>query len=365
MGEVYLLGLGTALPRYAVGTGQVAHFLSQVARARGASPSITAKLARLIKSSGINQRHSVLADYRQEDPGAFTFFPKNWALEPLPTTGARMDVYRDEAPRLGAVAAERALARAGVDPRRVTHLVLTSCTGFVAPGPDVALVERLGLSASVERTIIGFMGCYAGLTGMRVSEQIVRADPQAVVLEVAVELSSLHVQPKTELRDTLPNLLFGDGAGAAVYGAERPGRTRVLGAGSQLVPEHQAAMTWTIGDHGFHMHLAPEVPEAIEAETGAFVDRLLGRRGLARASVAGWAIHPGGRRIVAAAGQALGLDPSALTASLETLRDVGNVSSATIFFVLERLQQAQVRGVVVGLAFGPGLTLEGALLDLG
>lgn len=363
MGDVHLLGLGTALPPHAVGTAQVAHFLSQIAFAQGAPASFGAKLERLVRASGVERRYTVLPDYQATDPADFRFFPRSWDLSPLPTTGARMALYQAEVVPLAVAAAQRALADAQVDPMQVTHLVVTSCTGFFAPGPDVALIERLGLSLDVERTIVGFMGCYAGITGLRAAERIVRAYPDAVVLEVAVELSSLHVQRTLELRAALPNLLFGDGAGAAVYGGRGKGLGRVLGGASRVVPEHQSAMTWTIGDHGFVMHLDAQVPEAIESAALPFVAALLERHGLGKDDVQAWAIHPGGRRIVTAAGQALGLGDLQLAPSLETLRDIGNVSSATIFFVLERLR-AQ-RGPVVALAFGPGLTLEGALLHLG
>jgi predicted naringenin-chalcone synthase len=363
MGEVHLLGLGTALPPHMVGTTQVAHFLSQIAFAQGAPASFGTKVERLVRASGVEHRYTVLADYQATDPADFKFFPKSWDLSPMPSTGARMALYQAEVVPLAEAAARRALADAKIDPKRVTHLIVTSCTGFFAPGPDVALIERLGLSPDVERTIVGFMGCYAGITGLRSAERIVRAYPDAVVLEVAVELSSIHVQRTLELRAALPNLLFGDGAGAAVFAGHGPSLGRVLGGASRVVPEYQASMTWTIGDDGFVMHLDAEVPEAIEAATLPFVAALLERHGLSKDGVKGWAIHPGGRRIVTAAGEALGLNEADLVPSLQTLRDIGNVSSATIFFVLERMRAR--RGPVLALAFGPGLTLEGALLHLG
>jgi alkylresorcinol/alkylpyrone synthase len=185
-----------------------------------------------------------------------------------------------------------------------------------------------------------------------------------VVLEVSVELSSLHVQPHSELRALLPNLLFGDGAGAAIWSAEE-GLGSYLGGASFISPDSTAAMTWRIGDHGFEMFLSPDVPEALEVATPTFVEKLLAPHGLDRGRIAGWAIHPGGKRIVESVGRALDLDAAALAPSLETLRDVGNVSSATIFFVIEALRARALRGPIVLLAFGPGLTLEGAVVDLG
>jgi predicted naringenin-chalcone synthase len=323
---------------------------------------------RIGAASGVEIRYSVLADYAKEDPAEFAFFPKIWSLEPFPTTAARMALYEVESVELGLRAAARALADAAIEPAAVTHLVVTTCTGFFAPGPDVALTARLGLAPTVDRTIVGFMGCYAGFTALRAADRIVRADPDAVVLMISIELCSLHFQKDLQLSTLVAASLFGDGAAAAVFAREgrfSGGRGTLAGARSSVHPGSADQMRWRIGDHGFVMTLASEVPATLGAETEPFVRALLAESGTTRDAIRGWAVHPGGPKIIDAIQRALSLLDDDLASSRAVLRRFGNMSSATILFVLkEELLRARGPGDLVLLGFGPGLTMEGALLRL-
>ena len=371
---VTLLGLGTALPEHSADETQIARFLGRVLRASSPPDRSARRLAlleRVLRGSRIRRRYSVLPDYNENDPERFRFFPPNWELEPFPTTQRRMAVYEPASVSLAAGAAGAALGDAGFAADDVTHVVITTCTGFFAPGPDVMLVRRLGLRPTVERTIVGFMGCYAGFNGMRTAAQIVGADPDAVVLLVSVELCTLHFQRRDDPDFIVANALFGDGAAAAVFGApgrHGPGRLRLLGALSAVQPETLDQMTWRVGNHGFEMRLSIEVPRLLRGAIHPFVGTLLDAAGVDRDAVGGWAIHPGGPAIVEQVGDALDLEAAELAPSLEVLRDHGNMSSPTVFFVLDELLRRRATGgpadgPIVALGFGPGLTLEGAVLD--
>src|SRR5688572_22307234 len=217
-----------------------------------------------------------------------------------------MAIYRREAVPLAKKTAVRALARASIDPRAVSHLIISTCTGFFAPGPDIELGLALGLRPDVQRTVIGFMGCYAGINAIRTADQIVRADPSATVLQVSVELCSLHLQRESTMKMLIANMLFGDGAAAAIYGAEGS-PIAIRGTASRVEADSLDRMRWEIGDHGFVMHLSADIPEHPERGADSFVRQLMDASGVTdRESIAGWAIHPGGRRILEAIARGLG-----------------------------------------------------------
>lgn len=304
-------------------------------------------LDRMMQRSGIGRRFTVLSSeqsYRSE--GGFYDAPES------PGTGARMEIYAQEAPEL----ALTAIAGLG-DIGSVTHIVVASCTGFTAPGLDQVIARRLGLAPSVERVVVGFMGCYAGVTALRTAGHIVRSVPEARVLVVAVELCTLHLQASDRLESLLAMSQFADGAAAALVTAEGPGVA--LGEGLSLTLEDsQELITWTIGDTGFAMELSGEVPGRLAdalAETSVAETITAGEP---LSAIEAWAVHPGGKSIVDGVERGLGLPPEKLHASRSVLQDFGNMSSATVLFVLERLM-AQRPESGVALAFGPGLAMEG------
>ncbi|MFD1949368.1 type III polyketide synthase [Sphingomonas arantia] len=278
-----------------------------------------------------------------------------YAVDPLPPTSARMAIYADAAPPL-ALAAIAALA--GQTPLgTITHLVVASCTGFMAPGLDQILADRLGLDPAVERTLVGFMGCYAAIVALRTAHHIVRSEPAARVLVVTVELSTLHLQPAGELEPLLAMLQFGDGAAAALVTA-KPGGFAIERPFAATLPDTAHLIRWAIGDTGFAMHLSGEVPGHIgRALTDpAFRDRLF-PDGVA--AIDAWAVHAGGRSILDAVEGALGLDPNALDASRSVLKRYGNMSSATLMFVLADLLDRPDARNGLAVAFGPGLAADG------
>ncbi|PIP82632.1 MAG: type III polyketide synthase [Elusimicrobia bacterium CG_4_9_14_3_um_filter_62_55] len=361
-----LYALGTALPENASSQHTVMRFMTAAAcesfgeEGERAVPFIE----RLYSSSGIERRHSVLKDYSQANSADFEFFPPSGDLEPFPSTARRMEVFELKAPPLAEAAARAALARSGFTAQEVTHLVFATCTGFFAPGPDLKLIDDLGLRADVSRTQIGFMGCYAGFNAMKLAAAFIGADPGAVALVVSVELCSLHFQKRLRPEFLVANSLFADGAAAAVFAAPgaRPGGLADLAAThGRIAPDSRDQMSWRIGDTGFEMSLDRRVPGTIRAHAPAFVAELSARAGLAREDLRRWAPHPGGRRIVSALCEALSLDDDSTRSARGVLADCGNMSSATIFFVLEREFARGETGPLAALGFGPGLTMEGAL----
>jgi predicted naringenin-chalcone synthase len=279
----------------------------------------------------------------------------------FPGTGARMARYEAAATPLAAAAVDRlGLSRAEL--ARISHVVVTSCTGFSAPGIDLQLVEAFGLSPSVERTMIGFMGCYAALNALKLARHVVRSEPRSRVLVVNLEQCTLHLQETDQLEPVLSFLLFGDGCAASLVSAE-PDGIALDRFHAVVSPATAELITWRIRDAGFDMMLSGRVPaavgEALRAEAAAILD------GGGTGSIDLWAVHPGGRSVLDAVEQALELDPRGGGGAREGRRRPGPVSCATIMFVLaamlERSRPGQ-RGC--GLAFGPGLTAETMLFHM-
>jgi predicted naringenin-chalcone synthase len=281
----------------------------------------------------------------------------------FPSTGKRMAFFESHAPSL----AMQAINALDIEQERsrITHLVVACCTGFMAPGLDQRIVQLAGLSPSVERTVIGYMGCYAAVTSLRAAHHIVRSDPSARVLVVALEMCTLHFQDTTNLDSLLSMLLFGDGCAAALVTSDAVGLA-LHDFRAATIAESAESITWRIGDDGFTMFLSGEVPGFIRRAMQEEVARgdangLL--RGESSSAFDVWAVHAGGRSILDAVESGLGLPGDALTWSRGVLHDYGNMSSATILFVLQRLLAA--RGGAVppgargfGVAFGPGLAAE-------
>jgi predicted naringenin-chalcone synthase len=338
----YLNAIGTAVPAHDIHDAFLHWAEARVV------PREAAVFARMARRSGINHRWSVLPP----TPGGGSPVATGgfYDAEPLPGTGDRMQVYAREAPAL-ALAAIRALS-APVD--GVTHLVVASCTGFVAPGIDQIIAAELGLNG-VERLLIGFMGCYAAVAALRSAHHIVRSQPHARVLVVTVELSTLHLQSATQIEPLLAMLQFGDGAAAALVTGE-PRGFAIDAPFAATLPDSAGLIRWDVTDRGFAMHLSGEVPARIATALADpdFAARVTGDR-----AVDAWAVHAGGRSILDAVAGAMALGPHALDASRTVLAENGNMSSATLMFVLARLLAGSPVEHGVALAFGPGLAAEG------
>jgi predicted naringenin-chalcone synthase len=308
---------------------------------------------RMARWAGIEHRYSLLSPAHDPE-GTALDTAGLYVRGKFPTTAVRMRFFEAHAPKLAAAAVEGL----ELDDERdgVTHLLITSCTGFSAPGLDLEVIERCRLPISVERTIVGFMGCYAALNALKLARHIVRSEPEARVLIVNLELCTLHLHETTDLEEILSFLLWGDGCAASLVTA-KPTGLALEAFQSTVLPNTRDLLKWHIGDSGFDMVLAGQVPAAIHEGLRAHADEVLG--GAPASSIDLWAVHPGGRTIVDAVERAFDLTPAALLASREVLRRFGNMSSATVMFVLERiLRSAEAGATGCAMSFGPGLVVE-------
>ncbi len=368
----YIAAIGTAVPDYRTSQSTIADFMANVLELDEAEKR---RLFALYRASGIQYRHSVLSDYGND---ANSFYPDTPDLEPFPPIKPRMEVYEREALALSYRAAKQCLHQLPqLDASQITHLIFVSCTGMYAPGVDIELIHQLGLSYQVQRTAINFMGCYAAFNALKVADNIVRANAQANVLIVCTELCTLHFQKGKDEDNLLANALFADGSSAALVTGQKFENTVQLSLERfhcDLVPEASQEMAWQIGNHGFEMKLSTYVPEVIKRGVYQLTQRLLEELSWSASEAEievqekpdFYTIHPGGKRILQVIEQALSMEKHDNRYAYQILQQYGNMSSATILFVLKALWQeltvADNDKSVLGLAFGPGLTLESMLL---
>ena len=346
--SAYLNAVGSAAPGHDIHDAFIAWARLRI------EPRSQRVFDRMASRSGIAHRWSVLPP--TADGGSPVDDAGFYAAEPHPGTAARMTLYAEHAPALAIQAIEALRAKVAIE--GITHLVVASCTGFVAPGIDQIIARKLGLSSSVERLLIGFMGCYAAIVALRSARHIVRSEPGARVLVVTVELSTLHLQPANDIEALLAMLQFGDGAAAALVTVDATGFALEAPFAASL-PDSEKLIRWDVTDAGFAMHLSGEVPGRIAAALSDEDFRAIVSAGQPPESIDGWAVHAGGRSILDAVEHAMHLTPDALAASRQVLADNGNMSSATLMFVFERLLAGPPVAHGVALAFGPGLAAEG------
>lgn len=360
--------MGTAVPRHFALQKELAG-LSHGLAGPGGREDRTLKV--LYRRSGVNKRHFTVLD---SETGPLEERQSFYEASPPPGhggpgTAVRMARFEADAPPLAAQAARGALGDAGWEAGDITHLVTVTCTGFFAPGLDAALMDILGLPRVVHRTQVGFMGCHGTMNGLRVASSFAGSDPGARILVCSVELCSLHLAYGSDPNDLVANAIFGDGAaavvgtGAAAPGPSGPGVDWTLAAnGSYLLPDSADAMSWRIGDHGFRMTLSARVPDLIQAHLEGWLREWLALQGMTMEDVASWAIHPGGPRILTAVEGALGLNREASAVPRKVLAEYGNMSSATILFILQQMRREGASLPLVALAFGPGLVVEALLV---
>ena len=348
MTNAYINRIATALPPHDVHEA----FLRFGHSLLGAEERKANLFERMALRSDIDHRYSFLAPPGTAVRGgvpAESFYVRGR----FPGTAERMRVFEDKAPELAQAAIQG--LNLGEDVSRITHVIVTCCTGLSAPGLDFEIMVRCGLPKSVERTVIGFMGCYAAMNALKLARHIVRSEPDAKVIVLSLELCSLHLQETFDLEEMLSFMIFGDGCAAALITSDPVG----IGLDSfrtLIIPDSRELITWNIGNSGFDMVLSGQVPARTQAALRARAGEILGNAEIS--SVGIWAVHPGGRTILDAVEHAFGLRPEALSASRDVLRKFGNMSSATILFVLQRALGglAGVKGC--GMAFGPGMTAE-------
>lgn len=316
-------------------------------------PRALAIFDRMTEKSQIEHRYSVLPP-SNEPEGAAVDREGVYARGNFPSVAKRMQLFEKHAP--GFAVATVAKLELGDEAGRITHVIVTSCTGMYAPGLDLELIERCGLDPSAERTMIGFMGCYAAITGLKLARHVVRSTPSARVLLVNLELCSLHLQHTHDLERTLASMLFGDGCAASLISSDPVGLA-IDHFHAALVPDTRDLITWKVRELGFDMFLSGRVPAAIAQGLTRVVGAVLD--GASPDAIDLWAVHPGGRSILDAVQRGLELRDASLDASREVLGRFGNMSSATVMFVLESLLASAAPGQRgCAMSFGPGLTAE-------
>ncbi|MEO8300916.1 MAG: type III polyketide synthase [Rhizomicrobium sp.] len=314
----------------------------------GHEPRKLALFNRMAERSGIAHRYSFLEPHPVGAVDTEGFYRRG----AFPDTAARMKKFEACAPELAVAAAEKLLA--GEDRSRITHIVVTSCTGLSAPGIDLDVIERCGLPTTTERTMVGFMGCYAAINALKLARHIVRSEPKARVLALNLELCTLHLHETDDLEEILSFLLFADGCAAALVSADPVG-VEMKSFRAALVPGTKQLIRWNIRQQGFDMVLSGGVPGAIRNALTIARDDILGGAN----DIDLWAVHPGGRTVLDAVEQAFALPPTALAASRGVLHDYGNMSSGTVMFVLDRIMREASAGQNgCAMSFGPGLVAE-------
>lgn len=309
---------------------------------------------RMAERAQIAHRYSFLRPHPDSDKMDLDGFYQN---ENFPSTQKRMAMYE----RCAFTLAQRALDQ--LDLLGTTHIITTSCTGFYAPGLDHQLIQHYGLSENIERTAIGFMGCYAAINALKLARHIVRSEPQAKVLVLNLELCTLHLKSTGTLEEILSFAIFSDGCAASIVSAQ-PAGIELQSFHASILPDTEDLITWRVGDQGFDMHLSGQVPGAIAKNLPLLMDKLL--TDCSPQDITYWAIHPGGRTVLDAVKTAAELEEPQLAAAREVLREFGNMSSATVMFVLQKmLHSSTAPGSGLALAFGPGLTVESMRFSVG
>ena len=358
-----ILGIGTAVPPHRIAQGEAAELAKELC---AQSRQETRILPALYRRTRVERRGSVLLEPGEGAQVKQSFFmPAKAEDDRGPTTEERMIRYVEGAPALAIAASRRALTESKLESSRIRELITVSCTGFMAPGLDRFLIQEFGFSKTLGRTHVGFMGCHGAINGLRVASAFAAASSTAGgILLCSTELCSLHFYYGGDPEKMVANALFSDGAAAlvGVPSAMAPQDAwRVAATGSCLFPDSSEAMTWAIGNHGFEMTLSAAVPGLISDQLRPWLEDWLGHYHLGLRDIRSWAVHPGGPRILDAVTRCLDLPDEAPRVSREILAEYGNMSSATLLFIVERLRARNSPRPCVAVGFGPGLVAEAAL----
>ena len=349
MTTAHIQRIATAVPRH-----DVHHAFVTFAESMLPEGTTRNLFRRMVRMSAIEHRYSFLQPIG--DGQSYWRDSENlYVVGDFPNTTRRMRVFEQFAPRLARCALDK-LALSPAERHRITHVIVTCCTGLYAPGLDFEVVEHLGLNSTVERTMIVFMGCYAAINALKSAHHIVRSEADARVLILNLELCTLHLKETQDLEQMLSFLLFADGCSACVVSGEPHG----LAIDSFLavtLPQTSDLITWRIGEMGFDMQLSGKVPAEIKRNLGEARELVTGGRSPETIDL--WAVHPGGRTILDAVEQGLGLPDGALAYSRDILARFGNMSSATVMFVLDQVMAHAQKGQAgCAMSFGPGVTAE-------
>jgi alpha-pyrone synthase len=359
----FITAIATANPQHKISQSNIAEFMLKAMLFHNGEAR---KLKTIFRASGIDYRHSVLADYGKT--GNFEFYPST-LTGPFPSTKDRLAVFQKHALPLSVKAIDK-IFRTDLSADDITHLVVVCCTGMYAPGLDIELVKALKLRPDVHRTAINFMGCYAAFNALKIADAFCRSDRKSKVLVVCTELCSLHFQREATEDNLLANALFADGCAAVLVEGETTSNLQleVIGFHNDLSADGNQDMAWSIGDLGFEMKLSSYVPDIIRSGIKNLTERLLAKSQSDTESVKHYAIHPGGKRILEVIEHELSIPPAKNEAAYHVLRNYGNMSSATVLFVLkelvEKFSSTNMGENILSFAFGPGLTMESMMLKI-
>lgn len=360
MNSVYIHQIETAVPKFEYKQTELREIMKKVVGTTDREKRI---IHHLYSNSGIDTRYSVVDDFKDRETPAL-FFNGQGAS---PGTKSRNDLYIEQGRKLFVEIATKLLANSSFIADNITHLVTVSCTGFYAPGPDFDIIQALGLNPSIERYHLGFMGCYASIPALKMARQFCQADENATVLVVSVELCSLHFQANTKLDNLLSSTVFSDGGAGVIVSNRKPGNShyKIDGFASSIHKKGKEDMAWSIGDTGFNMILSNYIPELLKEGMDDFLSDVMAQFKINLDEIERWAVHPGGKAILDKLEASTSIPVGSSSISRSVLSKYGNMSSATILFVLkEFLNQRPEKSEekTLAMAFGPGLTLESVLL---
>ena len=322
----------------------------------------TRKLGFLYRQSGIEYRHSVLADFT-EPAEARTFFSADKEVNEVPSIEERMAIYDRFAAELSVDTINKCIS-GKIKNDEITHLITVSCTGMSAPGLDLQVMEMMNLPHTIVRTSVNFMGCYAAIHEMKIADAFCNSSENANVVVVCTEFCTLHFQKEISIDNMTSSLLFADGCAAILMQGHNAGKgLKLENFYSDVIFKGKNDMSWQLSTNGFLMTLSGYIPELIKADFEQLVATALQKTNRSQSDVTDWCIHPGGKKILQSIAQSLQLEKESFAASYKVLNDYGNMSSPTILFVLKKIldqivENDQQEAVIFGAAFGPGLTME-------
>ena len=359
--QTRIVSIGTAVPNYEYVQADLAQWMHQ--RLNGKDERLGRIFRALYAKTKIEKRHSVLQDFSPNcaSPALFSASAKE------PQIQERLAIYDKEAALLAKKAIDECLK--GYSKNEITHLITVSCTGMSAPGIEIHLKQQLDLHATVQTHAVNFVGCYAFFPALKMADAFIQANPNAKVLIAAVELCTLHFQNKNSDDHLLSNSLFSDGAAACLVTSQLGKNTtlKLRKTTQLLIPKGKSDMTWNIHSDGFLMKLSSYIPQLVDEGIKDLIKNLLQPMNFNQEDIRHWAIHPGGRKILEVCEQELNLTNNELQASYSTLKNFGNMSAPTILFVLKELiekDNLKKGEKLFACGFGPGLTLEAALLEI-
>lgn len=340
----YILSVASASPDHCFHQTDI---MQRMLERLNLSPTQEESLKRLYQNSDIHTRYSVMKDYN--------------VLFEYPKAHERNAIFKEEAPKLAVKAARKALTQSDKDPKQITHVISVSCTGMMAPGIEYYLIKELGLNWNVGRIGINFMGCFGAFNGLSVAKAIISENPNNLVLLVCTELCSIHGQLDLSSDTLLGNSIFADGAAASIVGGNESKNFlwEIIERTSLLIEDSVDYMAWDVAESGYKMKLSSRVPVLIKRNIARYARSLL--KDKATFEECHWAVHPGGKAILTSVEKECSLLPKQIESSRKILQTYGNMSSATFLFVLEHAQKLHSKWTI-GMAFGPGLSIEGILL---